>query len=151
MEGLLDAIKAYILANIQSFLAALSTTEIPLADLEDKDIIIGDCDITSVQYPVVLFLNPGPGTFGEMTGMNGAGERELELDFAFFVRGDTGGALYRKALRYSAALEALLRADLTLGNTGGLSELTLKDFSYLDGVEGNTKQKGFVITASVQF
>lgn len=146
MEKLLDDLKAYILAQVNTFIAVLNTVEVPLAALTAADIIVGDCDLVKYTLPNILFINPDGITFSDLTISDY--DQTLSLDFLFVCRRSATPVLSKRVMRYAAALQELFISDL---NLAGVGNMDISDGSYFDGMEGSQATKGFMLTCTITF
>ena len=146
MEQLLDALKAYILANLPPYLAALTTADVPLVDLAEKNVVTGDCDITKYSGANILFINPDTIHFEDLTISDY--DQKITVDFLMVCRAGPTPVLYRKVLRYVAALKKMFVTDLELG---GLGTVSLDTQNYFDGMEGDAGIKGCVLSCEIIF
>jgi hypothetical protein len=146
MEKLLDNLKAYILAQVNTFIAVLNTVEVPLISLTTADIITGDCDLVKYTRPNLLFINPDGIAFSDLSISDY--DQTLSLDFLFVCRGSATQVLSKRVMRYAAALQELFISDL---NLAGVGNMDITNGSYFDGMEGSLSTKGFMLTCTITF
>ena len=146
MEELLDHVKAYILAQVNPYIAELETEGVPLAALTDATIVLGDCDIMKHAGPNVLFINPDTSTFTDLTISDY--DNTLQVDFLFVCRSAATGVLYKRVLRYMAALVNLFIEDQNLGGAGVIG---INTQDYFDGMEGNAAIKGCLLSCEITY
>ncbi len=144
MEALLENLKAYIIANLPGHLSEIATEEIPLPDLVESTVIVGDCDIAKHSAANTLFINPDSIAFTDLSISDY--EQGLSLDFLMVCRNSPPAILFKRVLRYIEALKEMFVEDL---NLSGIGTIDIKTGDYFDGMEGNTSIKGFMLSCDI--
>lgn len=155
-EDLMDALKAFIIANYQTYLTQITTEKadsVPLPMVASDDIILGYMDIDTRKKWPAIFIVPITETWGIDMSLGGE-----SLQAMFQVNIMAGGYrdswLSEMIIRYASAFRNMLRSDLAIG----LTDNTLKQepdmqVNYYQQVYSQTDLKAariiFVLTKEV--
>jgi hypothetical protein len=145
--NVIESLKTYILDNINPYIIALSTVELPLTTIDSAKIAIDDVDTDKYLSNVMIYLIPDEATYERLTLQS---DNVLQrVNVMIFVRKDTSANLITKLFLYNSAFKALMRHDPTIGNI--VDDSKLDSQQYYQGVEGSNDIKAMEYNISLQY
>lgn len=147
LEKVLDGMKAYLVANLNTYLTQGDTVELDLGSIAAKNIILFDLDPDKYKYNLTITIVPESDEF-EATTVDGYAASST-ISIYMIHRGDTRENLYKKTIRTTAALIKCFLADPTLD--GIVGDMLLQGMDYYQAIEGNEDLKGAELRLQVLY
>lgn len=151
-EETMDTLKAFILANLNTYLTAITTEKadsIPLPMPETQDIDIGYLDLDSQKKWPYLTIVPVGEDWALLT--TGSDQVEAAIQITVVVGGYRESYLSAMILRYAAALRNMLSANYTLGVSGHNLEVSPEmTVLYFQEVQGQADLKACRLTIIIK-
>ena len=142
-EDLLYDVRAYVIANLDTYLTAIKTEKgdsrtIPLGIGDTNSVLVGATDLASYDnYPVIIF-HPVQTNWEPIA----SGLEQMEITTAIWVvcGGYEETRLARMVYRYADAFRNLFRENYTLGNK--VSDTRMESVEYYPSLLGEPQLKG---------
>ena len=136
-ENILDNVKTFILANLQTYLSGIlvlkaDSKDVSLDMFEDETITIGSNDANKYDGSPIMLINPMESKFEYLT--LGQDKIEVLATISIIVGGDKEETLTKQCMRYGAALRNMIRANITFGNT--VDEISVDTIIYVNNILG---------------
>lgn len=151
-ENTMDTLKAFILANLNTYLTQISTEKadsIPLPMVETQNLGVGYIDLDSQKKWPYLTIVP----VGEDWEILSSGTDQVEAVFQItvVVGGYRESYLSAMILRYAAAIRNMLSANYTLGVSGHNLEVSPSmTVIYFQEVQGQADLKACRLTITIK-
>lgn len=137
IDGALDALDTFTVANLQTYLNKIETA---LELTAPSDLIQDEIDLDKYRRDVEIFLVPNEVDF-EVETMDGGRATATPIDLYCFIRRADSQELYKKINFFAAAIAKMIFENPDLGGTIGL--IDLKKIRLYQKAEGKPGIKGF--------
>jgi hypothetical protein len=147
MELPVTSLKAFILANFNAYLAAASTTEIPLVSLAPGNLVCGVLDLDRYTDALTAFIIPDNETYEQLSiTTTGA---ECTLSVYIITRKNDPQKLFFQAMRSGECLIRMITEHPTLGGT--VAEIQPVSMDNYWGIDGDQNTKGVQVDFRVNY
>lgn len=106
MESIAETIKDFILEDVNNELAALSTQDVPLPAITEKNIVFGTVDLSRYESPVVVSILPE--TQSQEEGFIDGAAWRSDFTITFLFQKAAYSLLIKRMCRYSNAFKTAL-------------------------------------------
>ncbi len=132
MQNILESLKQFLLADYNSLLEELSSVDVPLIQLTEKNICVGYIDLEKNTAAHVVSILPVQEQYEGLT--LDTTEAQLQVELYIFARKASPVVLYNQLSRYGQILKEALYANPTISDA--ISEVKVLDMEIYFGVEG---------------
>jgi hypothetical protein len=136
LETVLQGIKTYTAANLNTYLAANSDAEITLDTIDTDQIVFFELDPDKIRFNLVMGIVPDADAY-EPDGM-ASYEVSSDISIFFALRGHSFSELKWRSIRTVGALSDMILEDETLG--GAVADVTIREVEWIetdnDGLQG---------------
>lgn len=142
-EDTLDDVKAFILANLQTYLSGIlaikgDSRDIPLDMFEDEQILIGESDVGIYDNYPMMFINPMEDKFEYLA--SGIDTLQTQAVISVVVSGYEEATLMKMCMRYGAAMRNMIRENTTFDNA--VDEIAVDTIVYIQNILGAPELSG---------
>ena len=131
MEEICNKVKDFIITATAPYLQELADETVSLPALSETNTHLGYLDAESNQREIECFIVPDSQTVSELSMEEN--ETRTNMNIYVFVRKAEKDVLFKRAMRYGAAIKKAVQNDYSMGNNFLQSLIT--NVEYYDNVE----------------